>query len=116
MSRFPMESRHWTPITYGNAPRIFTPDIGFILKGLKVFNTTHCYFLLRDAYISWPRLFEIDFPIAPSGVLNLVYNISEKFKQIYHVHYHSDFDRVVYDKIEAEDCYRVLRPIVVFKN
>ncbi len=116
MSRFPMESRLWTPITYGTTQRIFKPEIGFILKGLRVFNTTHCYFLLRDAYMSRPDLFTIDEPISSSGILNMIYNFSDRFKQVYQIHYHSDYDRIIYDKIEAEDCYRIMRPIVIFKN
>ena len=111
-----MESRLWTPITFGFNQRIFKPDIGFILKGLKVHNTTHCYFLLREAFIAHPHLFAIDDPVAPSGTINLIYTFSDKFKQMYLIHYHCDYDRTIYDKIEAEDCYRIMRPIVIFKN
>tara|TARA_R110002126_G_scaffold110397_2_gene247704 strand:- start:1645 stop:1845 length:201 start_codon:yes stop_codon:yes gene_type:complete len=66
--------------------------------------------------MSRPHLFVIDDPVSPAGILNMIYNFSDKFKQVYQIHYHSIYDRTIYDKIEAEDCYRIMRPIVIFKN
>lgn len=117
-SRFPMESQMWTPIMHhGARTRIFTPELGFLMRGLKSDNCTHTWWLLRDAWIKNPEAFRIDEGCLESGVLRLTYKISANFSQVYLVHYYTDrLSRTIYSKIECEDCFRQMKPIVIFNT
>jgi hypothetical protein len=113
-----MESRIWTPITQnGIKPRIFTPELGFLFRGLKSQACTHTWWLLRDAWLRNPDAFRIDEGMLESGSLRLTYKFSDNFSQMYLIHYHTDrLSRTIYDKIECEDCNRIMRPIVIFNT
>ena len=118
LSRFPMESRIWTPITQnGVRLRIFTPELGFLMRGLKAQSCTHTWWLLRDAWAKNPEAFRIDEGTLESGILRLTYKISPAFSQVYLVHYFTDrLNRSIYTKIECEDCNRQMKPIVIFNK
>jgi hypothetical protein len=113
-----MESQVWTPITHhGAKTRNFTPELGFLMRGLKSEICTHTWWLLREAWAKNPDAFTIDEGCLETGALRLTYKISHNFSQVYLVHYHTDrLNRTIYDKIECEDCFRIMRPIVVFNT
>lgn len=117
-SRFPMESQIWTPITHnGVRSRIFTPELGFLMRGLKAQSCTHTWWLLRDAWAKNPEAFTIDEGALEFGTLRLTYKISANFSQVYLVHYYTDrLSRTIYSKIECEDCFRQMKPIVIFNK